>query len=125
MDIARLVKNGVNLAFRVADSGTVAVTLYLKNNVSFNFNSGLTEEAAETIKTVKAFDIKSDKVNKYGADSGRQTLHKTLLFKTEDIGSLTLYEGLTILDNRWEIGAVLDFDVNTTTVEIYREATGV
>lgn len=125
MDIARLVKNGVNLAVRVADSGTVSVTLHLKNNISFNFNAGLPEEAAETVKVVKAFDLESDKKSTYGDGGGRQTLHKTLLFKTEEIGSLTLYEYLMILDKQWEIGQVLDFDTNTTTVDIYREAISV
>ena len=125
MDLSAIVRKGVALAFNKGSSLTLPVTLNFKSGISFNFTSGHPEVLTESTKSVFAFELKGDRTDKFGNSTNRQMLHKTLLFKTDDVGNLSLHESAIINSKVWQLGSVTDFDKNITTVEIFREASDV
>ena len=122
MDLKSFLNKGVKLAFQQASSLALQVTLNKKSGISFDFSSGNPQILTETSVTVPAFELKGSKTDSFGKGVDRQMSLKSLLFKTADVGDLSMYESASINGKEWRMGSVSDFSAELTIAELYREA---
>jgi hypothetical protein len=112
----KLAQKSVRRAFTILKSLAVDVTLSLKTNTTFSFDTGDTTSNITIIST-KAIVVDTEKRSK-----DRNTITQQLILNTELVGELSLYDTLLLKGVTWTIGSPIATDGFVTLIDIYREA---
>lgn len=115
MSYKRLIEAKTRQAFELVKDLAQDVVFTRKTNSDFNFGTGLEESDSKSVKTKV---IVSDNKKK---SSERNTIRKTLMAKTAEVGDMKLYESISFNGLVWKIGEVSKNDGYVSVVDVYRE----
>ena len=115
MSYRKLVEAKVKQAFELIKDLAQNVVFTTKVSSEFDFESGLTTSTVVN-RTIKVVVIDNKKKT-----SERNTIQKTFMAKTAEVGDMKLYEAVTFGGLVWKIGEVTHNDDYVTIVDVYRE----
>lgn len=115
MSYKKLIENKVKQAFMMVKDLAEDVMFTRKLNSEFDFETGTAESTPQSTY-IKVVVMEGKKVGKV-----RNTVGKTLMAKTEDVGDMKLYETVSFNNQVWNIGAISKNDGFVTVFEVFRE----
>ena len=91
----------LNQAFNLIKDLAVPV-VFVKKTVSYDFSTGAAVTSSTTNVTTKAVVVETKKTSKES-----NTSFKQLMFKSKDIGDITLFDSVQINGVTWKLGDVI------------------
>jgi uncharacterized protein YaaQ len=116
MSYLRLIDNNLSKAFSLIKDLATDATFIKKSNTTFNFNTGIAKPKVS--ETVDAKVIIMDKLKR---SRDRNTQSQQIMFKSNDVGDLTLYDSVIINEITWKLGAHIKNDGFINIIEISKE----
>lgn len=115
MGYKQLVEGNVRKAFNLLKDLAVEVVFTRKNGQAFDFGTAdVTTTLAPTV-IAKVVVVETVKVKE------RNTVRKTLMFKSKDVGDIKTFETVTLDGVVWNIGEVPKNDGYIVMVNIFKE----
>jgi hypothetical protein len=115
MGYASTINSAVRLAFDSVKDLAENVTLNKKNSNTFDFGSSTTAASSSTQTIIKAVVVSDKKGSREG-----NTIKKQLLFKSEDLADITLYDSVVISGQLWSFGQAQNDNGYVTILDVYR-----
>jgi hypothetical protein len=116
MSYAKIIDNNLTRAFNLIKDLADTAVFTKKGGVSFDFTTReVTNTTSDTI-TVKIILMDEKKSSK-----DRNTKEKQIMFKTQDVGDISLYTTVTISNIAWKIGSSIKSDGFISIANIYLE----
>lgn len=116
MSYKNLIDNALLKAFNLSKDLASFGVFVKKTTPSFNFANATAEFLASNTITTKCVDISTKKTS-----TNSNTINKTIIVKTKDVGDLNLYSTVSIENKTWSISQVQKNDGFISMIDIYRE----
>jgi hypothetical protein len=116
MSYSKLIDNNLSKAFSLIKDLAVDATFIKKSNTTFNFNTGIAKPKSSETVVVKIIIMDRAKRSR-----DRNSQSQQIMFKTNDVGDLTLYDSVVINDITWKLGSHIKNDSFINIVEISKE----
>ena len=116
MSYSSLINSNITRAFNLVKDLAVDATFIKKSDKSFNFATRTVKSSNSETITTKVMVLDSKKPSK-----DRNTVTQQIMFKTEDLGDLSLYDSILINTTSWKLGNFIKDDGFINIIEIERE----
>lgn len=117
MSYESLINTNLRKAFNLLKDLAVDMQFVKKTGDSFNFSTATSNLADSASITVKAIITDTEKASKE-----RNVTKKLVMFKTEEVGDVNVYDSINYQNINWKLGPIIKSTQFITVVELYKEA---
>lgn len=116
MGYATQIDSKLNMAFNLIKDLAVSVVFVKKTGASFDFSTGESVVTTTTNITTKAVIVDSKKTSKES-----NVMSKQLMFKSKDLGDISLYDSVQINGVTWRLGDVITNSGYIILITIFKD----
>jgi hypothetical protein len=116
MSYAKIIDNNLTRAFNLVKDLAESASFSKKNGISFDFESRETINLTTDVVIAKVIVMDEKKNSK-----DRNTKEKQIMFKTQDVGDISLYNTVTLNNIIWKVGSAIKTDGFISIANIYLE----
>jgi hypothetical protein len=116
MSYAKIIDNNLSRAFNLVKDLAESASFTKKGGISFDF------ESREVVNlTTETILVKIIFMDEKKSSKDRNTKERQIMFKTQDVGDISLYDTFTVNNIIWKIGSSIKNDGFISVANVYLE----